>query len=160
MGQSTDGQICYGIKFEEGFHFAWDDATWKGDIKDWWRYVNEYKPPFELHDYRTITEIQEQEYYNIQGAWDDAHPIPIELVNYCHIDRPMYILALKETFKYYCSRGYPVEFNPTELKTKNSQKLLDFCEKYLKDEIEKFNSCEYNEPVELTPKWYLSSYWG
>jgi hypothetical protein len=74
---------------------------------------------------------------NYYQEWDKAHPLPIKLVNYCSGDCPMYMIALEETFKSN-SRGYPQEFNPSDLKVTDEQrqKLIDFCEKYLKEGIE------------------------
>ena len=36
MGVSTDGQICFGIAFEECTEFPWDSEEYDGDIDAWW----------------------------------------------------------------------------------------------------------------------------
>jgi hypothetical protein len=178
MGQSTDGQLCYGIQFHEGFEFPWENY---GE-EEWWREVNGYKPPFQLYSddnesgyapgiktknglYGRV-EVEDEKlvdsYYEHQHEWDEKNPIPVELVNYCSGECAMYIIALKESFKS-ANRGFPEVINPEELKVteEQKQKLLDFCNKYLAEVIEEYNSDEYNEEkIVLEPKWYLSSYWG
>lgn len=165
MGQSTDGQICYGIAFPDGFSFPWDDH------EKWWREVNGYKHPFKLYNNDEsgyIGGVRDEKkidaYYDHQHAWDKEHPFPVELVNYCSGDCPMYILAVKETCKNN-SRGYPEKFNPAELKVTEEQKqsLLDFCNKYLGEKISEHNNDEYiseDNKIVLEPEWYLTSYWG
>jgi hypothetical protein len=60
------------------------------------------------------------------------------------------------------NRGFAQEINPSELTVTDEQKqvLLDFIEKYMKEKIDEHNEDEYDEKVELEPKWYLTSYWG
>ena len=49
MGVSTDGQICFGIMFDEGFEFPWNGGEDDQDLESWWmEEVCGYKPPFEL----------------------------------------------------------------------------------------------------------------
>ena len=104
MSQSTDGQICFGIAFPEGFEFPWGD-----DSEKWWRTINGYKPPFKLYtddneDYldelgnvtRERPEKRIDAYYEAQRRWDAKHPFPVLLVNYCSGDYPMWILAVPE----------------------------------------------------------------
>lgn len=162
MSQSTDGQICYGVVFPEGFEFPWDADDETG-IESWWRTVNGYKKPFELYAEDDDTEPPESkidEFYEHQDKWDEANPIPVELVNYCTGDCPMYIIATKDSVKTN-SRGYPEEFIPSELKTTEEKTLINFIEKHLMESINKHNNDEYNDtPIEIKPKWYLSSFWG
>lgn len=154
MGVSTDGQICFGIMFEEGAEFPWDE-DFGGDIDEWWMHVTgyvpsihpytgdgKYAPGFSEHDPRI------KEYYDEQRAWEKEHPCPIELVNYCSADCPMYIIAVPRTCNS-CRRGYPEKFDPTDLTVKASEGegLLEFCAKH-------------GIEVEGKPEWYLSSYWG
>ena len=47
MGVNTDGQICFGIKFEEGDEFPWEDVDGDYDLEEWWRRVNGYTNPHE-----------------------------------------------------------------------------------------------------------------
>jgi hypothetical protein len=50
MGVSTDGQIGYGVVFEEGYKFPWDKYP-SGDIEDWWtEEVLGFKHSFEIYD--------------------------------------------------------------------------------------------------------------
>ena len=154
MGQSTDGQICYGVMFEEDYEFPWDDEKYDGDIEDWWRDLCGYKPTNEIYSNGGYVggvkppESVFQAYYEERRVFDKAHPIPFELVNYCSGDYPMYILAITRT----ClsnSRGTPEAFNPESLTITEDEKsnLLDFCAKH-------------GLSFEGEPSWWLSSYWG
>lgn len=169
MGVSTDGQICFGIKFEEGHEFPWDGEQWGGDIEDWWtRGVCGYKNPFEIFDasgnYLPHIELIKGKYqfdhpkpreevtnayYDPLFAFQKSHPVPVKIVNYCSSDYPMYMLAVPETCKEN-SRGFPEEFDPAALTVTDEQRqaLLDFC---------KTHGIDIGEE---TPKWWLSSYWG
>lgn len=164
MSTSTDGQICYGISLE-GIEFPWDG------IEKWWQEVNGFKHSIEIYSEtdgggyvggKKPAESVINSYYEEEKKWLEANPLPVEVVNYCSIDYPSYMLAVPESFKS-CGRGYPLEFDPAELKVTDGQhqKLVDFCLKYLGKEIEAHNAEEYNDKkIVLDPKWYLTSYWG
>lgn len=164
MSTSTDGEISFGIRFDEGFEFPWgqecDDGEvshdFGGDIEAWWRVMNgfsikdspydsegNYNPGFTEKDPRIAA------YFERQREWDDAHPLPVQLVNYQSGDCAAYILAVPQSV-ITAYRGYPVELNISELKTNEAARkvLIDFCERFGID-------CG-----EETPKWWLSSYWG
>ena len=159
MSVSTDGQICFGIVFEEGYEFPWDTYREDGDSdpEDWWRSVNGFKPSFEVFDKKgeyldsvqsPAREKSADDYFNEGRCWDKANPIPFELVNYCSDGCSMYILAMPGSFKRN-SRGYPRKISGMDLhgEVKDAIVFSEFCEKYgLKGE----------EPA----AWYLSSYWG
>lgn len=164
MGVSTNGQLCYGIPFPEGFEFPWG----KNSEEEWWREVNGYKPPFMLYgedgDYLNGNKPPEaliDQYYKHQRDWEEANPLPIELVNYCSGDYPMYMIAVKGSMTNN-SRGFAQAINPAELVVTDEQKqvLLDFIEKHMKEKIDEHNEDEYNDKVTLEPQWYLSSYWS
>jgi hypothetical protein len=165
MGVSTNGVICYGIKFEEGQEFPWDAEPWEGAVQEWWRDVNGYKPPFELYDqhgnyhpsikvvpgrYPSDTKPEDESlterYYAPQRAWDEAHPVPVELENYCSDDCPMYILSVP-AIGTSAERGYPEAIKPHEFVDPDPEPLLAFCRKY------KIRGG-------TKPKWWLCSYWG
>lgn len=163
MGVSTDGQLCYGVPFPEGFEFPWE----KYSEEKWWRKINGYKPPFMLYneDGEYLSGVKPPEalvdqYYEHQNEWDKANPFPVEVVNYCSDDCPMYMLAVKESVKNN-SRGYPEEINPAELTVTDEQKkvLLNFIENYIKEKVDEYAE-DYSDKLSLEPKWYLSSYWG
>lgn len=156
MGQSTNGQICYGIAFEEGFEFPWEGEDGEADIQDWWTYhVNGFKHEFELYDEAgnhlpgKIPPSAEdlEKYYGPKRAFEKANPLPVKLVNYCSGDCSMYILAVPGSFKM-ARRGYPEEFNPADLVVTEEQKaaLLKFC-------------ADHSIEMPEEPKWYLSSLW-
>lgn len=152
MGQSTDGQICYGFKFDEGHEFPWDEHD---DIEAWWLdIVHGYKPPFEMYtpegNYvggKRWPDEKINEYYVHRNKFEESlPPLPVKLVNYCSGDYPMYILAVPQSYKE-ANRGSPEAFDPSELVVTEHQQaaLWDFC---------KTHGIEHDEP-----RWWLSSYW-
>ena len=170
MGQSTNGQISFGVVFPEEHRFPWDSDEDEGDFEAWWRKVNGYKDPVPLDQLYT----PEGEYlpgvegdkaaeeahtnlcrknYRARDAWDKEHPRPAELVNACSGDVPMMIVSVpgSETC---ANRGYTVVTKPEEIfksVTLDQKNELDsFIQKYL-----------VVDEMELEPAhWYLSSYWG
>lgn len=163
MGTSTDGEISFGIMFEEGFEFPWDEEMddgenahdFGGDIEEWWRLMNgfsladcpydqegEYKPGFSAKDPRIAA------YFTRQSEWDKEHPLPIQLVNYQSAEVPAYIIAVPQSV-ITARRGYPEELKIDHLKTNEAAKtvLIDFCRRF-------------NIEFDGEPKWWLSSYWG
>jgi len=162
MSILTDGQINFGIPFEEGYEFPWD--KFDGGINYWWIYeICGYKNPVELYDrdgeYLNGMAPSDKDfklYYYSRKEFFKTHPLPIELINYCYIKYPMYMITVvKPAFNN--SRGYPTEFDPKELIVYNNdkEKLIEFCETYCRP----VDDSDYVFP-EMNPKWYLSSYWG
>jgi hypothetical protein len=156
MGTSTNGQICFGILFEEDFEFPWtSDEDGEGDIHDWWIYqIHGFKHDIELFDEagnhidgKEPSKEDLEKYYGPKRAFEVAHPLPIELVNYCSGDSAMYILAVPSSTMT-ARRGYPEEFQPERLTVTQQEivVLLDFCRQH------------YIE-MPSEPKWYLSSLW-
>ena len=136
MSTSTNGQICYGIAFEQDAEFPWDE---RGDIEDWWVYdVLGFKHSFELFDdngnYINGVKPSEErpgEYFDERQEFWKNKPLPVEIVNYCSCDRPVYILAVPGTmFNNY--RGDAVQFEPKLLRvdTEKKEAFLDFCRKH------------------------------
>lgn len=154
MSISTDGQICYGVLFEDGQIFPWDED---GDIEDWWVYkALNFRHSVEIYTKNGEHEkgiVQEQidKYFDEKHDFVKNNKLPVELVNYCSGDYPSYILAIPSTYKN-CSRGYPQEFEPKDLIVNQEEEkaLLDFIANYV----------EVDKDTEVQPKWYLSSYWG
>lgn len=154
VGVSTDGEICYGIKYEEGYEFPWYEVDL--DIEDWWIYeVHGFKHSVEIYDEHgeyingTIPPVEQiHAYFNERDNFKKEHPLPVELVNYCSEEYPEYILAVPSSLKT-ASRGYPVEINPSGLVVSEEEKaaLVAFCN-------------QYAPGGEDGPKWWLSSYWG
>ncbi len=135
MGQSTDGQLWYGVVFEDGYEFPWPDY----DIEDWWRTEQGFD---------ASRGYPAEGWLDYQKAFDAEHPCPVELINYCSGEYPMYGLAIPAS-KRTASRGYPERLDGglgvvTEAEKKA---LLDFCAKY-------------GLKPESSDGWYLSSYWG
>ena len=101
MGISTDGQICFGVLFEEGYEFPWDCEEYAYDIYIWWDKIAE------------------------------SGSLPAIPVNYCSCDYPMYILAIPKTLfianRGYPVKFNPKELEVSQDEVNN---LLDFCKKY------------------------------
>ena len=156
MGTTTNGQICYGLVFEEDHEFPWDMEDFDDGIDDWWKKVKGYKPPHEIYDehgeYKDGVKPEEsvfREYYDHRYDWEKKNPLPIKLVNYCSLDCPMYILAVPNSL-ITANRGYPTTLSKKEFELSHNeiQGLIDFCHEY---NIE----CDISEIT-----WHLSSFWG
>jgi len=152
MGVTTDGRICFGILFEEDYEFPWDAID---DIEEWWLEENNFSHSIEIYDetgnYKNGRVPSEEEvdiYWAEQNDFLVENPIPIELVNCCSCDCPIYILAIPRTV-ITASRGCPEIFNPEKMKVSKQEvmELFDFCVEYLN--IEEGTSAN----------WYLSSLW-
>ena len=151
MGISSDGQISYGLSFEEETEFPWGEQ----EIDEWWRELKGYKPSTQLYNSegqyingeRPSNEALKA-YYEEQRAWDAANPLPVELVLHCSYDYAMHILAVRGTFKS-ASRGHPQELDPTLFTILPEQRegLLAFCR-------------EHGIEIPGEPKWWLSSLYG
>jgi len=166
MGISTDGQLSYGVVFGEEHKFPWDAEEFEGGyIEEWWMavkgYANTHYYPFTKDGYykedapvlidkwgnKSLDHSNPkiQAYYDHRRAWLASNPLPVQLVNYCSGDYPMYLVAVKHIE---CSRGYPTEIDPAflEVSEEEKQSLRDFLN---------LAGLEANEP-----KWWLTSYWG
>ena len=165
MGQSTDGQISYGVRFPEGFEFPWDRSH-DGDEDAWWREVFGYKPPFELYDKdseyldgKKPAQERINEYYDAQTTWENANPLPFKLVNYCSGECPVYILSVPGTVVT-ANRGYPQELDPQKALTVRQMavdKLMTFIAEHIKVDPEEWDDEDCD--VTLPAKWWLSSEW-
>lgn len=163
MGVSSDGQICYGIPFEEEYEFPWSSEKWDGDEEEWWLYeVCQYKNPFELYDengeYINGIEPTKEEidrYYSARNELKKSHPMPVKLEIFRSYNYPMYIVAVPRTC-IRCVRGDAIQFNPDTMKVteEERQSVIDFCEKYCRP------STEYQTFPIMDPNWYLTSLYG
>jgi hypothetical protein len=159
MGISTDGQLCFGVLFEDGYTFPWDEEPWNGDSDKWWlKGVHEFKPSFEIYDgeggylngERPSQELIDKYYKEEKDFLEKVGEFPVKMENYCSGEYPMYIITL-DSKSYTNNRGTPKEINPeTDFVVTDEEKKIirDFVDTYIKPE----------EPMEA--KWYLSSYWG
>ena len=151
MGTSTNGQLCYGVAFEEDFEFPWGD-----DIDDWWVYtVHKFEHSFELFDSagcylngREPTDEGNTRYWQERRDFEAAHPLPVTLVNYCSGDCPMYVVAVPGT-TVVARRGYPEVVDPSALLVTQDQygQLMKFF-------------TDFGIDAPSTPSWLLTSYWG
>lgn len=156
MSAATDGQICYGILLEEGVELPWNVEKHDHDLEDWWRKVNSYVASFqpwtdegEYAEGWSRGDPRFKEYYAHQEAWNDAHPVPVTVVNCCSNEYPIWIIADPKSVVV-CSRGYPRKLISDQLGESNliaDQELVEFCE-------------SHGIPFKSKPCWYLSSYWG
>lgn len=158
MGISTNAHICYGILFEEDFEFPWEQEKYlDGDLEEWWLKINNYKSPFELFDEhggylngKNPTDTELTTWYDHKKNFLEQKKIPIELVNCCSGNYPIYIVAIPSTVLT-ASRGYPITVVLSNLifSTQERQALIDFCVIY----------CGMTrEYCEESVKWYLASY--
>lgn len=152
MGVSTDGQLTYGIAFEEETEFPWGEQ----EIEEWWiETVHGFKPSRQIYDAdgqyiggkRPPDDVMNAHFAERQD-FEKAHPLPVELVTHCSYDYPMYILAPPGAH-HSAHRGYPKEIDPTVLSVSADQHeaLLKFCR-------------DHGIEIPGQPKWYLSSLWG
>lgn len=135
MSRSTNGELCYGIIFEDGYEFPWDDRE-KGYCGD--------------HDEWYIAEVLKMIFESYSDRFDymKTNPMPFEVLNYCSGEYPMYILAVRGTVKT-ARRGDPVTFDPKDLVVDEEavDKFLEFCKEH--------------ELVGESPiGWHLTSYEG
>lgn len=154
MGVSTNGQLCYGVLFEDGFEFPWDEYD---GIEEWWKEVKGFVPTvfYPFDDEGNYAEGFNREspevdaYFDEEDEWEKANPIPVELVNYCSGEYPMYIITVS-TASYSNRRGNAVVIDPNEL-IEEQKKVHDTLIQFLTEfEI------EYDEE----PCWLLSSWWS
>lgn len=150
MSVSTNGQIFFGVAFAEDFEFPWGEV----DLEDWWCTENGYKSFMKIYNTDgnyvfprpSATDIEQ--YYQERKKFDESHPLPIELVNYCSSEYPMWALAVPGTLKTNY-RGEAVSFAPWDLNVNpiKFESFEAFCWKY-----------KIDFPQSLS--WLLTSYWG
>jgi hypothetical protein len=151
MSVSTNGIIFYGLLFDEGFEFPWDDDD--DSLDGWWHGLKNPNYPY-TSDGAYKDEIDSRDhpmvlaYVESRIAWEAANPVPVELVNYCSESVPMYGLAVPGTV-IECRRGYPIEISTSTIDWDVTKERLmwEFLE-------------EYKIKYEGNLKWYLASYWG
>ena len=157
MGISSDGQLNYGICFDEEFGFPWNINDDEDDIELWWENVLGFKhtlpSPFDENGNWKKGVEDRKAFYEWNGERDDfmkANPIPIEMHMHCSYDYPMYIMTLPKT-GFYNSRGDATEIKLHELNNFHSEiaiaTIKEFCKKY---EIES----------EFKFSWWLTSLYG
>lgn len=157
MGISTDGQICFGILLDDGIELPWDAEPYDGDIDEWWiREIHGFKPSVEIFDESGMylngvapdQALIDQHFTEISAA-RTAHPLPVELVNVCHSDEPIWIVAVHD-WLLTANRGCPVSFNPAD--------LVDT--KQMRDALRDFVALAGIDTGEQQPNWWLSSNMG
>lgn len=156
MGVSTDGIIGYGVILEEGTPSPFGDEWYEDALEDWWRMENGYKDIHEPYNDEggyaegwSKGDERFTEYFDHRREWLKSNPLPVQPVNYCSGDYPMWMLAVPGTVVE-CSRGCPTRINPTGSNGVIKESLdpyLEFIDKYLD---------EYKSGT----GWYLMSYYG
>ena len=145
MGQSTNGLIAFGMKFEEGEH------------PDWFDYDEENEMDFENHVAKAYgleqpewDEENQQPYFDyLDKKRELLDEIGVDIENYCSGDYPMYMLVIKDSVKK-ANRGYPTNIGHISLEVNNDwvNKLGAFCRGMgVEFDIKQFD-------------WWLFSYWG
>lgn len=153
MSVSTDGQICYGVLLDDSAEYPWAEYD---DFEEWWYVASGFVPSFYPYDedgkeLPQATDELIEDYWEERRNWSKEHRCPVELVNYCSADYPMYMLAVSDSVVE-AHRGNPVRLDPDVLLDEErvgdwGALLSSFCRKY-------------SVPYSLPPQWYLSSYWG
>lgn len=140
MGVSTNAILFYGVHFEEGTEFPWDEGD-DNDVDGW--YAEKMGVP------RPEGEYNEKAYDKYR---DERRPLldkmGVEVGSHCSDKCPMPYISVRGTEVLAC-RGYPEEIDPKKLvqpSPKQIQALKDFLE---------LAGLEWEEP-----KWWLVSYWG
>ena len=117
-------------------YYAWEAENKTGDyIKD-----NDLVDRYEkLHpEWRVALD----KYYEDKKATDET--CPVEIVQHCSYEYPMYILAAKGQH-WNAWRGHPVEIESLNVDEAARVRLKEFCRVY---------------DIEFEPKWILASMWG
>ena len=159
MSISSDGQLCYGIAFEIDYEFPWLNEKWEGELEDWWfKGICKYKPLFEIWNNQgeyidgiKPSEQKIKKYYKNYNKFKKDNPMPVDVVQHCSYNYPMYIIAVPGTYQNNC-RGDVTEIKIRDISKKEEQNVIDFCEKYCKNEYDKFPKMEL--------KWLLTSMYG
>jgi len=164
MPTTTDGLIFYGWIFPEDHTFPWCDPETEEeeDVEDWWRGVNGYESPFELFDENGfyIGDVEPPRsridaYFQRRREWDEAHPLPFKLVNYCSGDFPMWAIAVPDSVLV-ANRGSPLALDPGCWPDYDR-----CCNEEHEDVMAVRRACkQHGIRLPGAPKWYLASYWG
>lgn len=132
MGVSTNAVLVFGIDIGEDLPEFLEDFD--GDFDDF------------LADYSGLPKWGEEGHdFDKTVAWNND--FPVELVQHCSYEYPMYILAVRGT-ESTARRGYAAEIDVASMQIDNVKilQLKNFCEQY---------NIEWQEP-----KWLLCSMWG
>jgi hypothetical protein len=133
MGVSTDGILVFGIQLPE---------------EETPEFLKEFDNDFETFiDSLNGLPQWGEEGHDIRKTHAFRDNFPVDLVQHCSYEYPMYILAVRGT-EITARRGYPNEIDPLTLYVDSDkvETLRKFCEEY---------NIEWEEP-----KWYLCSMWG
>ena len=150
---SVNGNICYGVLLDVDSDIPWEDEKYEFDIEVWWRKIKGFEQSREIYTddgerrLDGITEDDVKKHYAEEHEWLKDNPLPVELVNYCSGDEPMYILAYPDSVLT-CYLGHPLKVSSAVIDTDNAESLLiDFC----KDHLIRYVGA---------PELWLSSYYG
>lgn len=158
MTQSTNAQICFGILLDDDNEFPWLDEQWNDDIDGWWLYQQGYEPIKQCYDengekIKGISEQDVEYFWGERRSFLNNNPMPVEIVQHCSCDYPMYILAIKGTFQD-AGRGYPLSFKPEELILPEQFDGENDANYFLKYWADKWGLTYTGQA-----SWYLSSLW-
>lgn len=153
MGQGTDGQLYYGVVFEEGFEFPWSGDEFDDDIEQWWGSdqdfgENPFTPQGSYKEGWSGGDPRTKAYFAKRRAWLAENPPPFQEVNVCSDSYPIYMLALPG-YGGKASRGCPEKVPPEDLFVPSS-------------DIDQFKAALTKLGIKFKAEdlgWYLSSYW-
>lgn len=158
MGCDIRGHISYGVKFPEGYEFAWQGEDFHDSVESWWLFIKGFKKPFVLHDENgdPVGAEWDREWKRVKNReakkeFLDKNPVPIEWINYCGDGDGYYIVALARSYTH-CCWGKPQHFDPRSL-TVTKKERLELIE-FIKEYCSPLNECDQMPVVE--PDWLLS----
>jgi hypothetical protein len=136
MGVSTNAYLAFGINLGEECPESW------GNGFDEYEYVKEKTGLVYPDGAKDSPEMDA--YY--QELFKRTKELPVEIVNHCSGNYPMYFVAVKRTV-HTARRGYPEQIKPEDMVVSEQEivTLRAFCEE---------QGIEWKEPV-----WHLFSYW-
>ncbi|APU88933.1 conserved hypothetical protein [Virus Rctr197k] len=148
MGTSTDALLFYGFEIPGGENEGTPFWLKKGeeDDGDWEEFVaSKLGVPKPTVEYSEETKPLYHAYWETKR--EAVKKLGIEVVMHCHIDAPMYALAVKASAQR-AYRGSPVTLGPNALIVDPTwdQQLRDFAQ---------LVGVEMGQPT-----WILASYWG
>jgi len=146
MGKSTDANVCFGVKLEEGQE-PWGNK----DVQNWWLEVSGFEPSKEVFDSEGMlasgmTRLDVDRYMKERAEFLKKHPLPFREVNYCSSEFPMFILACPSSV-ITAHRGFPHNLSLWKQTVKDEE--ITALEYFFADHMD-LDSYD--------PKWWICSY--
>lgn len=155
MGVSTDAYLAYGFQFDEDTEFPWGEE----DAEEWWRNRSGYKSEFQKPFAEFSDEDWDKEFKN-RRAFDKKHPMPVELVQHCSGECPMYAIAMQGSV-IRATRGNPVNVDEflEKIMVDSTEGVGVTRAEALNGFIEMLKAESNITPTSDVPNWWLFSNW-